>query len=161
MWRWTWVANVGQKTGLVDEKKGSTRPGLWDDYQKGCWNCQELRQEQSWREWQWARRDNLQHPSTDERKWKWKLLSRVWLFVTPWIVHGILQTRILEWIAVPFSRGSSQPMDWTQVSCIAGRFLTSWTTREAPWHWMTVRRRGMGGPADDLRFKDVGVEGAV
>ena len=46
-------------------------------------------------------------------------------------IHVILQTRILEWVAVPFSRGSSQPRDWTQVSCIAGRFFTSWATREA------------------------------
>ena len=36
-------------------------------------------------------------------------------------VHGILQARILEWGAIPFSRGSSQPRDWTQISCIAGR----------------------------------------
>ena len=45
-------------------------------------------------------------------------------------VHGILQARILEWAAFPFSRGSSQPRDQTQVSCIAGRFSTSWATRE-------------------------------
>ena len=65
-------------------------------------------------------------------KWKWKLLSRVWLFVTPWpIVHGILQARILEWVAFLFSRESSQPKDQTQVSCIADRFFTSWATREA------------------------------
>ena len=46
-------------------------------------------------------------------------------------VHGILQARILQWVALPFSRGSSQPRDWTQVSHIAGRFFTSWATREA------------------------------
>ena len=46
-------------------------------------------------------------------------------------VHGILQARILEWVAVPFSRGSSQPRDQTQVSHIAGGFFTSWATREA------------------------------
>ena len=40
-------------------------------------------------------------------------------------IHGILQARILEWVVFPFSRGSSQPKDQTQVSCIAGRFLTS------------------------------------
>ena len=40
-------------------------------------------------------------------------------------VHGILQARILEWVAVPFSRGSSQPRDQTQVSHIAGGFFTS------------------------------------
>jgi len=39
-------------------------------------------------------------------------------------VHGILQARILECIAIPFFRGSSQPRDQTQVSCIAGRFFT-------------------------------------
>ena len=39
-------------------------------------------------------------------------------------VHGILQARILEWVAVPFSRGYSQPRDGTQVSHIAGRFFT-------------------------------------
>ena len=46
-------------------------------------------------------------------------------------VHGILHIRILEWVAMPFSRGSSRPRDRTWVSCIAGRFLTSWATREA------------------------------
>ena len=46
-------------------------------------------------------------------------------------VHGILQARILEWVAFPFSRGSSQPRDRTQVSPITGRFFTSWATREA------------------------------
>ena len=46
-------------------------------------------------------------------------------------VHGILQARILEWVAFSFSRGSSQPRDWTQFSHIAGRFFTSWATREA------------------------------
>ena len=43
-------------------------------------------------------------------------------------VHGILQGRILEWIAISFSRGSSQRRDGTQVSCIAGGFFTNWTT---------------------------------
>ena len=46
-------------------------------------------------------------------------------------VHGILQARILEWIAFPFSRGSSWPRDQTQVSRIAGGFCTSWATRAA------------------------------
>ena len=45
-------------------------------------------------------------------------------------VHGILQVRILEWVAIPFSRGSSQPRDRTWVSCTAGRFFTIWATRE-------------------------------
>ena len=46
-------------------------------------------------------------------------------------VHGILQARMLEWAAIPFSRGSSQPRDWILVSCIIVRFLTIWATREA------------------------------
>ena len=45
-------------------------------------------------------------------------------------VHGILQARIPEWVASAFSRGSSQPRDWTQVSHTAGGFFTCWTTRE-------------------------------
>ena len=45
-------------------------------------------------------------------------------------VHGVLQARILEWVATSFSRGFSQPKYWTQVSCIAGRFFTVWVTRE-------------------------------
>ena len=40
--------------------------------------------------------------------------------------HGILQARILEWVAMPFSRGSFWPRDQTQVSCIVGRFFTIW-----------------------------------
>ena len=47
-------------------------------------------------------------------------------------VHGILQARKLEWVAVPFSRGSSQLRDQTGVFCIAGGFFTNWATREAP-----------------------------
>ena len=39
-------------------------------------------------------------------------------------VHGIIQERILEWVAIPFSRGSSPPRDRTQVSHVAGRFFT-------------------------------------
>ena len=45
-------------------------------------------------------------------------------------VHGILQTRIPEWVDYPFSRGSSWPRNQTGVSCITGRFFTSWATRE-------------------------------
>ena len=59
-------------------------------------------------------------------KWsEWKSLSHVRFFATPWTgacqalsVHGILQARILEWVAISFSRGSSQPKDQTQVSQI-------------------------------------------
>ena len=50
-------------------------------------------------------------------------------------VHGILHARILEWVDFPFSRGSSQPRDWTQVSHITGRFFTSWVRKEAQEYW--------------------------
>ena len=46
-------------------------------------------------------------------------------------VHEISQARILEWVAIPFSRESFQPRDQTWVSSIAGRFITVWATREA------------------------------
>ena len=59
-------------------------------------------------------------------KWKWKLLSQVWLWdPMDCIVHGILEARTLEWVTFSFSSGSSQPRDRTQVSCIADRFFTS------------------------------------
>ena len=45
-------------------------------------------------------------------------------------VHGILQARILEWVAIPFSRESSLPRDWTLVSHMTGRFFTVWVARE-------------------------------
>ena len=45
-------------------------------------------------------------------------------------VHGILPARILEWVAIAFSRGSSRPRDQTQVSCIAGRRFNLWATRK-------------------------------
>ena len=48
-------------------------------------------------------------------------------------LHGILQARILEWVAMPSSWGSSWPRDWTQVYCIVGGFFTYWTTWEGNW----------------------------
>ena len=47
-------------------------------------------------------------------------------------IHGILQARILEWVAISFSRGSSWPRDRTQVSRITGRRFNLWATREVP-----------------------------
>ena len=67
-------------------------------------------------------------------------------------VHGILQARILEWVAMPCSRGSSQPGDQPQVSRIAGRFFTSWATREAQEYWSGSP---ISSPAD---LPDSGIE---
>ena len=67
-----------------------------------------------------------------EVKVKWNLLSHIWLCdLMDYTVHGILQARMLEWVAFPFSRGSYQARDQTQVSRISGRFFTSWAKREA------------------------------
>ena len=59
------------------------------------------------------------------------MLGHIWLFCDPVDsslprspVHGILKASILEWVANPFSRGSSRPRDWTQAACIAGKFFT-------------------------------------
>ena len=87
------------------------------------------------------------------------VLCHVRLFVTLWTVahqtssiHEIFQTRILEWVATSFSRGSPQPRDGTQLSWSAGRLFTHWATRDchqlpcftddtqAPWHeWLQDR----------------------
>ena len=59
-------------------------------------------------------------------------------------VHGIFQGRVLKWVAISFSWGSSQLRDRTQVSCIAGRFFTDWATREAPlvlWIYRVLPRK--------------------
>ena len=56
-------------------------------------------------------------------------------------VHGISQARILEWVAISFSRGSSQPRDRIQVSCIAGRCFTLWATMEAKYRIHTLSKR--------------------
>ena len=77
-------------------------------------------------------------PSFNYTKFRWKVccavlcsLSGIQLFVTPWTVAcqaplfmGILQTRILEWVAIPPSREASQPRDQSQVSCMAGGFFS-------------------------------------
>ena len=62
----------------------------------------------------------------------------IWLSVTPWTVahqapllHGISQARILEWVAIAYSRGSSRPRDWIHISCIDRRILYHCTTWEA------------------------------
>ena len=95
---------------------------------------------------------------TSEKK-KWKLVTRSCLTLCDPMncrqpgsfVHGILQARILEWVAIPFSRRSSQPRDWTWVSCIASRFFTNWAPREA-WKYKQIKMSScvlpsLSGPA--------------
>ena len=84
-------------------------------------------------------------------------LSHVWLFATPWTVAqqaplsmGILQARILEWVAIPFSRGSFQPRDWIQVSHITGRFFTVWDTREVQYVNSNLKKKDNYSNIKDL-----------
>ena len=55
-------------------------------------------------------------------------------------IHGTFQARVLEWVAISFSRESSPPRDQTQFSCIVGRRFTLWATREVPLklHWWPI-----------------------
>ena len=64
-------------------------------------------------------------------------------------IHGILQARIMEWVAILFSRASSQPRDWTRVSRIAGRILTMWATT----HGMCIDNSGPHCPGQCTKDK--------
>ena len=66
-------------------------------------------------------------------------------------VHGILRARILQWVAMPSSRGSSQPRNRTQVSRIAGGFFTIWATREAQYWDTDARLQARADRSDDTR----------
>ena len=75
-------------------------------------------------------------PMQESEKWKWShwvMSNSQWphgLQPTRLSIHGIFQARVLEWVAIFFSRESSQPRDQTQI-CIVDRHFTIWTTREA------------------------------
>ena len=81
------------------------------------------------------------YKKSQSEKWRWKSQSCLTLCdLMDYTVPGILQARILEWVAFPFSRGSSQPEGWTQVSRIAGRFFTSRATREV-WEYWSIQKQ--------------------
>ena len=69
-------------------------------------------------------------------------------------VHRILEARILEWVAIPFTRGSSWPRDRTQVSRTVGRFFTAWTTREDQCFQLTCDKRLTTGFPDGSEVKN-------
>ena len=87
--------------------------------------------------WSYLRIWHLVIPAWNHESVKMKVAQSCLTLCDPMdsTVHGILQARTLEWVAFPFSRGFSQPKDWTQVSGLAGRSFTSWATREitSPW----------------------------
>ena len=67
-------------------------------------------------------------------------------------LHGILQARVLEWVAISFSRGSPQPRDWTRVSHIPGRRFNLWATREAHdrgWYMLKKKYTEVGEELED------------
>ena len=78
-------------------------------------------------------------------KWKCQSLSCVWLFATPWtIAQAIFQARILKWITISSSMGSSCPRDHSRVSCIASGFSTPWASL------VLIRRLIIGTPASHI-----------
>ena len=108
---------------------------VWGRFMR-CWRTRKLGMLQSMGSQSQTQLDDF--TTTALRVWsESESHSAVWL--VPWaIVHGIPQARIMEWVDFPSflfppeeTRGSSQPRDQTQVSCTAGRFFTSWATREA------------------------------
>ena len=65
-------------------------------------------------------------------------------------VHGILQARLLEWIAIPLLQGTYKPRNWTWSSCIKGRFFAMWTAREAhPTNEILCQILILGEPRED------------
>ena len=94
------------------------------------------------------------HASQNDCEVKVKVAQSYLTFCDPmdYTVHGVLQARILEWVAFPFSRGSLQPMDWIHVFPVPGRFFTGWATREAQEYWSG---EPTPSPAD---FPDLGIE---
>ena len=106
-----------------------------------------------------------------KESWKWQW-SRSAISDSLW-PHGLYSSwnspaRVLEWVAVPFSRGSSQPRDGTQVSHIAGRFFTSSAIREAhkeSWppknwcFWIVMLEKTLESPFDSKESKPVNPKG--
>ena len=77
-------------------------------------------------------------------------------------IHGISQARILEWVAISFSRRYSWPRDQTQVSCIAGGFCTIWASKESlVVHWLRILLPMQGIQAWSLFQEDSTCQGAT
>ena len=114
----------------------------WITSQSDCGTCDTKRTVYH-NHWQTTQLDWEKLQSTSQSQVKAKVAQSCLTLCNAmdYMVHGILKARILEWVAFPFSRGSSQARDLTQVSCIAGRFFTRWATREdkfAPKNVMVI-----------------------
>ena len=107
---------------------------------------------QSWR--------RKKRPVSDKKKWN--LVAQSYLAVCDpmdcslpgFFIYGIFQARILEWVTISFSRGSSRPRDWTQVSSIADRFFTVCATREDQWMPKWISKQFVHGETDWLSLSD-------
>ena len=98
----------------------------WRGWARGLWWCSRQTPPGHWCH-QWI------HEAGSEVKWSCSVVPDSLRPHGQWSapsssVHGIFQARVLEWVATSFSRESSQPRNWTWVSCTEGRFLTNWTT---------------------------------
>ena len=124
------VENGTCYSGLLDEvmvQKLPTCPGPTRDRRINCYVLEVIK-------CSWVALLHQPHVYSSENE-RWVMSNSFWprgLYSLPGSsVRGILQARLLEWVAINFSRGSSQPRDWIRVSCIAGGFFTTWATREA------------------------------
>ena len=129
-------ANAGyiKDTGLIPGSGGSPGEGNCNPLQYLVWRISDRR---AW--WATVRRVAKSWTWLKQLKWSEVLV----LQLSPTLcdpmdcsqagssVHGIFQARILEWVAISFSRGSSWPRDWTQVPWTISRFFTDWAMREA------------------------------
>ena len=89
------------------------------------------------------------------KKWKYKSLKSCPTLCNPvdFTFHGILQARIVEWVAFPFSRGSSQPRDRTQVFCMASGSFISWATGKPCEGWDSTNSQTWEGPPSLCHLK--------
>ena len=79
--------------------------------------------------------------------WKWKSVSCIWLFVTPWTIPvcGIFQARILEWVAYPFSSRFSQMRNWTRSPALQADSLPTELLRKPNIAWAELEKWGRWG----------------
>ena len=119
---------------------------LWNPYPLYTWKTWKIQYTELERvlAWVFISAAFLLHDFQPYLRWRWKLVTQSLRYhglqpVLLLSVHGILQARILESVAISFSRGSSQLGDRTQVSHLAGRFFSSWSTKEALiWNGGTI-----------------------
>ena len=123
-----YIAKTGKKKKYTTEQASKTEMQLWKLTHFGKVNPNLMK----WNKSIWFRKPSSQ--VMELMKVKVAQLCPTLCNTMDYTVHVIRQARILEWVAFPLSRGSSQPRNRTHVSWIAGRFFTNWTIREAQWN---------------------------